>query len=142
MECLEEVERLRGELASIKARLDALAARLDSSLEQGLKEALLKVMEEAGYVVERWEGFDEEGYVYGYPCSVEAYVASDELEAVLVEATHYLKPGDVAALARLKELYERFTGSRLARIVVIAPYAHPKAVEACLKMGVELYSRV
>jgi len=44
--------------------------------------------------------------------------------------------------AGLKELYERSTGSRLARIVVVAPYAHPKAVEACLKMGVELYSRV
>ena len=139
---MEGFDRLREELASIKARLDALAARLNSSLEEGLKRALLKLLEDVGYRVERWEGFDEEGYVYGYPCSVEAYVAVDELEAVLVEATHYLKPSDLAALARLKELYERSTGVRLARIVVLAPYAHPRAVEACLKMGVELYSRV
>lgn len=44
--------------------------------------------------------------------------------------------------AGLKELYESSAGSRLARIVVAAFYAHPKAVEACLKMGVEPYSCV
>lgn len=139
---MEGLDRLREDLASIKARLDSLAARLDSSLEDGLRKGLLKLLQELGYCVERWEGFDEEGYVYGYPTSVEAYIAIGELETLLVEATHYLKQGDLAALKRLKELYERATGNKLTRILVLAPYAHPKAVEACIKMGVELYSRL
>jgi hypothetical protein len=142
-----EIARLREDMMrgfdAMNRRISALGARWGLESEEAFREGLRGILEkELGLKVERWTAFDETGSVFGHPSQVEVDVAVSNGRAMLIEVSSHVKQADVAALVKKAELYERITGRRPDRLIVVAPFAEERAMEAALKLGVEIYTRV
>jgi Uncharacterized conserved protein containing a coiled-coil domain, COG5493 len=142
-----EIERLREDMMkgfdAMNRRISALGARWGLESEEAFREGLRGILEkELGLKVERWTAFDETGSVFGHPSQVEVDVAVSNGKVMLIEVSSHVKQADVAALVKKAELYERVTGRRPDRLIVVTPFAEERAMEAALKLGVEIYTRV
>ena len=142
-----EIARLREDMMrgfdAMNRRISALGARWGLESEEAFREGLRGILEkELGLKVERWTAFDETGSVFGHPSQVEVDVAVSNGKVMLIEVSSHVKQADVAALVKKAELYERTTGRRPDRLIVVTPFAEERAMEAALKLGVEIYTRV
>ena len=142
-----EIARLREDMMrgfdAMNRRISALGARWGLESEEAFREGLRGILEkELGLKVERWTAFDETGSVFGHPSQVEVDVAVSNGKVMLIEVSSHVKQADVAALVKKAELYEKITGRRPDRLIVVTPFAEEKAMEAALKLGVEIYTRV
>jgi len=142
-----EIARLREDMMrgfdATNRRISALGARWGLESEEAFREGLRGILEkELGLKVERWTAFDETGSVFGHPSQVEVDVAVSDGKVMLIEVSSHVKQADVAALVKKAELYERITGRRPDRLIVVTPFAEERAMEAALKLGVEIYTRV
>jgi hypothetical protein len=142
-----EIARLREDMMrgfdAMNRRISALGARRGLKSEEAFREGLRGILEkELGLKVERWTAFDETGSVFGHPSQVEEDVAVSNGKVMLIEVSSHVKQADVAALVKKAELYERITGRRPDRLIVVTPFAEERAMEAALKLGVEIYTRV
>jgi len=142
-----EIARLREDMMrgfdAMNRRISALGARWGLESEEAFREGLRGILEkELGLKVERWTAFDETGSVFGHPSQVEVDVAVSNGRVMLIEVSSHVKQADVAALVKKAELYERITGRRPDRLIVVTPFAEERAMEAALKLGVEIYTRV
>jgi hypothetical protein len=142
-----EIARLREDMMrgfdAMNRRISALGARWGLESEEAFREGLRGILEkELGLKVERWSAFDETGSVFGHPSQVEVDVAVSNGRVMLIEVSSHVKQADVAALVKKAELYERITGRRPDRLIVVTPFAEERAMEAALKLGVEIYTRV
>jgi len=142
-----EIARLREDMMkgfdAMNRRISALGARWGLESEEAFREGLRGILEkELGLKVERWTAFDETGSVFGHPSQVEVDVAVSNGRVMLIEVSSHVKQADVAALVKKAELYERTTGRRPDRLIVVTPFAEERAMEAALKLGVEIYTRV
>jgi len=123
--------------------IDALGARWGLMSEDAFRESLRSLLErELGLEAERWVYTDMEGYVYGYPSMVEVDVALHDEKTILVEVSSHVRASDVAAFKRKAEFYERVTGRKLSRLLMVTPYTEDDAKEACSRMRVEIYTKV
>jgi hypothetical protein len=142
-----EIARLREDMMrgfdAMNRRISALGARWGLESEEAFREGLRGILEkELGLKVERWTAFDETGSVFGHPSQVEVDVAVSNGKVMLIEVSSHVKQADVAALVKKAELYERITGRRPDRLIIVTPFVEEKAMEAALKLGVEIYTRV
>ena len=142
-----EIARLREDMMkgfdAMNRRISALGARWGLESEEAFREGLRGILEkELGLKVERWTAFDETGSVFGHPSQVEVDVAVSNGRVMLIEVSSHVKQADVAALVKKAELYERITGRRPDRLIVVTPFVEERAMEAALKLGVEIYTRV
>ncbi|MBI4705588.1 MAG: DUF3782 domain-containing protein [Deltaproteobacteria bacterium] len=127
---------------SLLRRLDGLGSRWGLQAEQGFREGLAALLREAvGQRVERWEGFDASGQVYGWPSSVEIDVAIADGDCTLVEVKSSAGAADVREFARVAEFYERTerAGQRSRRLIVTA-WADERAHAEARVLGVEICS--
>jgi hypothetical protein len=150
----EEIAKLRDEQIKLREdmnrgfmlmerHISALGARWGLLSEEAFREGIRGVVErELGLRVERWVKFDEEGFVYGYPSNVEVDVAIHNGRLILVEVKSHVRASDVYIFKRLAEFYERVEGRKPNRLVIVTPYADEKALEASLRLGVEVYTKV
>ncbi|MEM2340710.1 MAG: DUF3782 domain-containing protein, partial [Candidatus Bathyarchaeia archaeon] len=143
----EEIAKLREDMKEGFERMDrhisALGARWGLMSEEAFREGLKGILEkEFGAKVERWAGNDGEGIVYGYPSRVEVDIAIRDDKVILMEVMSHARASDVAAFWRKALAYERATGRKPSRLVIVTPYADGSAVEACLRRGIELYTKV
>jgi len=95
-----------------------------------------------GVRVEKWKALDEKGLVYGYSCEVEADVAISDDKVLLIEITSHARASDVHVFKKKAELFTEKTGRKPTRLIIVTPYADEKALEAALKLGVEIYTSV
>jgi hypothetical protein len=142
-----EIARLREDMMkgfdAMNRRISALGARWGLESEEAFREGLRGILEkELGLKVERWSAFDETGSVFGHPSQVEVDVAVSNGKVMLIEVSSHVKHADVAALVKKAELYERITGRRPDRLIIVTPFVEERAMEAALKLGVEIYTRV
>ncbi|MEM3502548.1 MAG: DUF3782 domain-containing protein [Candidatus Bathyarchaeia archaeon] len=127
----------------LERHISALGARWGLMAEEAFREGLRGLLErEFKFKVDRWSMFDEAGIVYGYPSNVEVDVAASDGRHILMEVTSHARVQDIYTLKRKAELYEKATGKRPHRLIVVTPYAEDKAKEACLRLGIELYTKV
>jgi hypothetical protein len=143
----EELAKLRQDMIEgfnlLKRHIDALGARWGIMAEEAFREGLKGLIEkELGFKVERWVSYDEVGIVFGYPSRVEVDVAVKDERLVLVEISSHVKSSDVHEFRRKAELYERKTGRKPDRLIIITPYADGKALEAAGRFGIEIYTKV
>lgn len=116
--------------------------RLGRRLGVGFEEAARRIVEEFTGVgplkAERLTLRDEAGEVFGVPGQVVAFDAFvHDAERFLVEVKAFAEREDVLLFRRKVE----FAAGRLAgpfRAVLVAPFAHPRAVEAAWELGVTL----
>ncbi|MCS7367753.1 MAG: hypothetical protein NDF52_07750 [archaeon YNP-WB-062] len=43
---------------------------------------------------------------------------------------------------RMAEFYEKVEGRKPARLIMVTPYADEKAMEASLRLGIEVYTKI
>jgi len=111
--------------------------------EEAFREGLRGLLEEElGLKVEKWTYRDEEGMVYGYPSIIDIDVAIHDGKVVLVEVTSHARPSDMITFKKKAELYEKVTGRKPERLLIVTPYADEEARVACKKLGIELYTKV
>jgi hypothetical protein len=97
---------------------------------------------EFGVKVERWITIDEEGLVYGFKSVIEVDIAIKDGKTMLIEISSSVDRSKVAAFLRKAQLYEKKTGIRPDRLIMVTPYADEDAIEAAREVGVEVYTRV
>jgi len=143
----EEIAKLREDMNKgfklLGDRISALGARWGMLTEEAFREGLRGVLEEEFRVrVERWIHRDEEGFVYGYPSSIEVDVAVHDGKVILIEISSHIRPSDVSTFKRKAVVYERHTGKKPDKLMMVTPYAEDEARDACAKHGIELYTKV
>jgi hypothetical protein len=121
--------------------ISALGARWGIMAEDAFREGLRGILEkEFGVKVERWVTRDEEGLVYGFSSVIEVNIAIKDGKTVLIEISSSVDKSKVAAFLRKAQLYERKTGIKPDRLVMVTPYAEDAAIKAAREMGVEIYT--
>jgi len=136
-------EEFAAKLKRLEVRLNAQAALWGLISEEVFREGLRGLLEEElGLKVERWETFDEEGLVYGYPRRVEIDVAIHDGKAVLVEVKAHVNASDVYAFRRKAELYEKKAGERPSRLLMVTPYAEDEGLQAAKHLNIEVYTKI
>jgi hypothetical protein len=123
--------------------ISAIGARWGIMVEDAFREGLRGILEkEFGVKVERWITIDEEGIVYGFKSVIEVDIAVKDGKTLLIEISSSVDRSKVAAFLRKAKLYEKKTGIRPERLIMVTPYAEDAAVEAAREVGVEIYTRV
>jgi hypothetical protein len=129
------ITRLENLISAIGARWGIMA---EDAFRGGLRGILEK---EFGVKVERWITIDEEGLVYGFKSVIEVDIAIKDGKTMLIEISSSVDRSKVAAFLRKAQLYEKKTGIRPDRLIMVTPYAEDAAVEAAKEVGVEVYTR-
>ncbi len=142
-----EIAKLREDMMKgfdlVNRHISALGARWGLMTEQAFREGLRGILEkELGLKVERWTTTDEEGTVYGFKSVIEIDIAVKDGKTLLIEISSRVSPSDVAAFVRKAELYEKETGIKPDRLIVVTPYAEETAIEAAKALGIEVYTKV
>jgi hypothetical protein len=127
----------------VNRHISAIGARWDIMAEDTFREGLRGILEkEFGVKVERWIARDEDGIVYGFRNVIEIDIAVKDGKTLLIEISSRVEPSDVAALLRKAQLYERKTGIKPDRLLMVTPYADEDAIEAAKELNVEIYTKV
>jgi hypothetical protein len=125
----------------VNRQISALGARWGLMSEQAFREGLRGILEkEFGVKVERWVTKDEEGTVYGFSSVIEIDIAVKDGKTLLIEISSRMGLSDVAAFLRKAQLYERKTGIKPDRLIMVTPYAEEAAIKAAREVGVEIYT--
>ncbi len=116
----------------------AMGARWGLQSEEAFREGMRSVLgQRFGARVRRWEGFDQEGVVFGHPASVELDIVVSNGKTLVIEVKSHVSSADLAAFERKAKLYEKQTGVRAARMVV-SPSVDPRAAEMAHDLGIEV----
>ena len=134
MDSFEETQK------SFRRRLDALGARWGILAESAFREGMRGIVERLfGGSVERWIHDDREGFVFGYPATVEVDIVIRDGEHILVEIKSHVRKSDVGVLLRKGELYKRVKGIT-PRLVFVSPYIDEDARSDAEMLGIETYN--
>jgi len=149
----QEIEKLREDMmkgfelmdrriSRLENLISAIGARWGIMAEDAFRGGLRGILEkEFGVKVERWITIDEEGLVYGFKSVIEVDIAIKDGKTMLIEISSSVDRSKVAAFLRKAQLYEKKTGIRPDRLIMVAPYAEDAAVEVAKEVGVEVYTR-
>jgi hypothetical protein len=143
----EDMNRLREDMIRgfelVERHISALGARWGLMAESAFRESLRGLLEkELGFRVEKWKAYDEAGIVFGYPSEVEIDVTISDGKLILIEVSSHVRASDVFQFKRKAELYERLTGRRPDRLIMVTPYVDEKALEAARRLEIEVYTKV
>ena len=150
----QEIEKLREDMmrgfelmdrriTRLENLISAIGARWGIMAEDAFRGGLRGILEkEFGVKVERWIPIDEEGLVYGFKSVIEVDIAIKDGKTMLIEISSSVDKSKVAAFLRKAQLYERKTGIKPIRLIMVTPYADEDAIEAAREVGVEVYTRV
>ena len=146
-EILEELKLHREKLEehdfkfdSMMRKLDALGARWGILAESAFREGMRRIVERLfGGSVERWIHDDREGFVFGYPATVEVDIVIRDGEHILVEIKSHVRKSDVGVLLRKGELYKRVKGIT-PKLVFVSPYIDEDARSDAEMLGIEAYN--
>lgn len=73
---------------------------------------------------------------------VEIDVAVSDERLILIEASLHACASDIYTFKRKTQLYEKTTGKKPSRLLIVTPYADEKALIAAENMGIEIYTKV
>jgi len=146
-EILEELKLHRDKLEehdfkfdSMMRKLDALGARWGILAESAFREGMRGIVERLfGGSVERWIHDDRDGFVFGYPATVEVDIVIRDGEHILVEIKSHVRKSDVGVLLRKGKLYKRVRGIT-PRLVFVSPYIDEDARSDAEMLGIETYN--
>jgi hypothetical protein len=127
----------------IERRISALGARWGLQTEEAFREGLKGILErEFGVRVERWIEKDKEGMVYDHPSDIELDIAVKDGKTILIEVSSHIKASDIPIFRRKAEFYEKVTGVKADRLIIVTPHADDKALEMAKEFGIEIYIKV
>ena len=138
-EVKSEIGRIRGEIGEIKnvmvtkrdldevkklieMRLMSIGSRWGLINEEAVREGIRDLLRSVGYSVEKWIWFDSTGYVYGHPSTIDLDIVIKDSLVIAIEITSSIKRGEPLYLKKKVELYEKVSGRKVSKIMMIAPY--------------------
>ena len=148
----EESNQLREESRASRAYLDdelkrfhhtvqGLGARWGLQSEEAFRNGLAAILtDELGFRVERYEGYDDSGSVFGHPEQVEMDVIIRNASVIAVEIKSSVSRGDLALFHRKVAFFEQTENVTVNRKFFISPFVDPNAVGLATGMGIELYT--
>lgn len=145
-------EENQKEIRSLVKSVEALSRKHDSSIgalgarwglysEASFRNGLKAILEDTfGVSVERYEGFDHQGMVFGRPDQVELDVIIANGTVILCEIKSSIDKAGMYIFERKKEFYEQKHGRIVDRAMVISPMIDDKALALAKDLGIETYS--
>ncbi len=139
----EAVKTLEERMDRFEDKLNALGARWGIYAEEAFREGLKRFLQEYLGVarVGKWEYFDREGRVFGYPALVEIDVVVKEDTHYLVEVKSSVSAGDVRVFVEKCRLYREVVKPKKLKMLMVTCYADERAREAARALGVEIVTR-
>ncbi|MCX8000824.1 MAG: DUF3782 domain-containing protein, partial [Leptospiraceae bacterium] len=139
----EEIAKLREDMNNgfklLRNQISAIGARWGIMSENAFRAGIKGIVEkEYGVKVEKWVKRDDDGFVFGFPSDVELDIAISNGRIILIEIKSSISQGDVMAFKRKAEFYERESGKKPARLVIVTPFADEKAIELASNLGIEV----
>ena len=134
MDSFEETQK------AFQRRLDALGARWGLLSEDAFRGSMWGIVERLfGGSVEHWIYEDSEGFVFGYPATIEVDFIIKDKEHILVEIKSHVRKSDVGVLMRKGKIYERVRGIK-PKLVFVSPYIDEDARGDAEMLGIMAYS--
>ncbi|MEO0295163.1 MAG: DUF3782 domain-containing protein [candidate division WOR-3 bacterium] len=145
----EEVDRrfelltkeMRDGFKTLRDAITAVGARWGIFAEEAFRESMKDILKELGfYNVEKWEEYDNEGMIFGYPSIVEVDLVIKDDKHYLIEIKSSVSDGDVLKLKKIGEFYEKKTGVK-PELFIVSPYIREEAKEKCKIFGIKFYKK-
>jgi hypothetical protein len=135
---LEELTRVVGEL---KITIGSIGRRWGRDLEKTIIELYRHILEERGIIPEKIEKFtyediDGKYYVKGSKIEFDIYVHDEKV--YLIEVKSHVDVEDVEWLYKRGEIYEKITGRKPDKLILIAVNIDVDAYERARELGVEV----
>jgi hypothetical protein len=122
--------------ANVDRRLGVLGSRWGDGAEEAFRQGLLEHVRHLGYTVEHFKGQDPEGYINGSPRSYDLDVLVQNGTTVASEIKSNASGADVTEFARSVSLFERQTGRKVDRRILVAVTIQRMATERAEALGV------
>jgi len=141
----EELQVLREDMQSGLKALDnkvvGLGARWGIMSEETFRSGLKGILtDELGLKVEHYQGYDEEGYVFGHPDQVELDLVVKDGLLIIIEIRSSMSKSDVYTFQRKIDFYEKAHDVEVNRKIILSPFIDYRAVPAVHSLGIEMYS--
>lgn len=137
----EIIKEMRDGFKSLRNTITAIGARWGIYSEEAFRESMEDILKELGfYDAERWEDYDSDWYVFGYPSSTEVDLLIKDGKHYLIEVKSSVSDGDVLKLKKIGEFYERTRGVK-PELVIISPYIREEAKERCKAFGIRFHKK-
>ena len=124
------------------SQIGGLGARWGLQSEAAFREGMEAILQEVGFTAERFLEYDAQGEVFGDPDQIELDVVVKNGKVIVIEIKSSLNKADVYYFRRKVAFYARKTGHQVDRKMIVTPYADPRALEAGIRFGVEIYTDV
>ena len=139
---LKELKALREDFNKVSIaltlRMDALGAHWGIMTKNAFRKSMKYIVEKYfGGSVNRWEYYDEEGFVYGVKSIIDVDVLVKDDKHLLIEIKSRIDASDVAVFRRKAQLYERVTKVK-PDLIMISPYVTDKALKLADKLGIKI----
>jgi hypothetical protein len=128
-------------LKALDNKIVGLGARWGIMSEEAFRSGLKGILtDELGLKVEYYQGYDEEGYVFGHPDQIELDLVVKDRFLIVMEIESSMSKGDVYTFQRKIEFYERVHDVEVSRKIILSPFIDYRAVPAAQRLGMEMYS--
>lgn len=126
---------------NIENKLSAIGARCGINSEKSFRDGLEGILRDVhGIKVQRFQGFDKEGFVFRRPDQIELDIVVRDGVLILVEIKSSMSRNDVITFQRKIEWYEKEYDVKVARKVVISPMVDQRAADEIDYYGMEIFS--
>ncbi|MEO0289714.1 MAG: DUF3782 domain-containing protein [candidate division WOR-3 bacterium] len=134
-------KEMRDGFKLLRDAITAVGARWGIFAEEAFREGMEGILKELGfYDVKKWEDYDKDGMVFGYPSTVEVDLVIKDDKHYLIEVKSSVSDGDVLKFKRIGEFYEKKTGVK-PELVIVSPYIEEEAKEKCKIFGIKFYKK-
>ncbi len=141
----EKFEKMLNEIRNVDKRIDrairAIGARWGLSIEDAFRQGIKSVLEEfTNTKVEHYLGLDNEGVIFGWPEQVEIDVVVKNGKLCLMEIKFSTSKSDVYIFDRKVAFYEKETGRKPDKKIIVSLIFGPGAQEFARKLNIETYT--
>ncbi len=121
---------------NFERRLNVLGSRWGDGAEEAFRLGLLEHVRHLGYTVEHFRGQDPDGYINGTSRTYDIDVLVQNGTVVASEIKSNASGADVTEFARSVALFERQTGRKADRKILVAVTIQQMATERAEDLGV------
>ena len=109
--------------------------------EEAFRNGLAAILtDELGFRVERYEGYDDSGSVFGHPEQIEMDVIIRNASVIAIEIKSSVSRSDLSLFQRKVAFFEQTGNVAVNRKFFISPFVDPNAVGLAARLDIELYT--
>ena len=112
----------------IDDKLSEFGSRWGIKTERSFIGGIKNILEDIGYKVEKVEFYDDEGYVFSYPTTIEIDLLISNGKTYAIEIKSTLSEGDILLFGKKVDLYERKFKKVINRRIIITSFVRSKKV--------------